>query len=171
MYVAPVGSAEPDVTAEPVSPWVELGCTDGQQSLQYVGALEYFRDGCHQGPVQAVRPEEDVVVQFTLVGLTLENYARILSQVDAVKTDEVADPETRTLLMVRKFAPTEYALLLRGEAFSPYGAWPGICLIPCGVFDGEPQLTFAKDGRVGIEVEFRALEDDTQDEDYALGVA
>jgi hypothetical protein len=170
VYIAPVGSSIPAVTATPTSPWVELGCTDGEQSLQHAGALEYFRDNCHQGPVKAVRPEEDVIVAFTLVGLTLENYARVISEVANVETDAVSDPNTKTLPLKRGFVPEEYALLFQGEALSPYGAWPGMYVIPRGVFDGEPQPTFAKDGRAGLEVEFHALEDDDQgDEDDALG--
>lgn len=170
VYIAPVGSTVPAVTATPASPWVELGCTDGEQSIQHAGALEYFRDNCHEGPVKAVRPEEDVIVAFTLVGLTLENYARVLSAASAVVTDTVANPDTKTMPLKRGFIPTEYAMLLSGTALSPYGAWPGMYVIPRGVFDGEPQPTFAKDGRVGLEVEFHALEDDDQsDADDALG--
>lgn len=170
VYIAPVGSTVPDVANTPESPWVEIGCTDGEQSLQHAGALEYFRDNCHQGPVKAVRPEEDVIVAFTLVGLTLENYAYILHAVADVVEDTDADPDTKTIHLKRGFVPTEYALLFRGEALSPYGVYPGMYVIPRGVFDGEPQPTFAKDGRAGLEVEFHALEDDDQaDEDDALG--
>ena len=170
VYIAPVGSTVPDVDNTPESPWVELGCTDGEQSLQHAGALEYFRDNCHQGPVKAVRPEEDVIVAFSLVGLTLENYAYILHAVANVATDAVADPDTKTMPLKRGFVPTEYALLFRGEALSPYGVFAGMYVIPRGVFDGEPQPTFAKDGRAALETEFHALEDDDQvDSDDALG--
>lgn len=170
VYIAPVGSTVPDVANTPEAPWVELGCTDGEQSIQHAGALEYFRDNCHQGPVKAVRPEEDVIVAFTLVGLTLENYARVLHEADNVATDAVADPDTKTMPLKRGFVPIEYALLFRGDALSPYGVYAGMYVIPRGVFDGEPQPTFAKDGRAGLEVEFHALEDDDQeDSDDALG--
>jgi hypothetical protein len=170
VYIAPVGSTVPDVANTPESPWVEIGCTDGEQSLQHAGALEYFRDNCHQGPVKAVRPEEDVIVAFTLVGLTLENYAYILHAAENVATDTDADPDTKTMPLKRGFVPTEYAMLFRGEALSPYGVYAGMYVIPRGVFDGEPQPTFAKDGRAGLEVEFHALEDDDQeDSDDALG--
>jgi hypothetical protein len=169
VYIAAVGSTVPDVDETPTSPWVELGCTDGEQSLQHAGALTYFRDNCHQGPVKAVRPEEDVIVTFTLVGLTLENYAMVLHEIDLLDEDPLADPETSAIPLLRGFVPTEYALLFRGEALSPYGAWPGMYVIPRGVFDGEPQPTFAKDGRAGLETEFHALEDDEQDKGYSLG--
>jgi len=169
VYVAPVGSTVPGVTETPASPWVYLGETDGEQSLQHAGALTYFRDNEHQGPRKAVRPEEDVVIVFTLVSLTLEKYARVLHDVANVETDTVANPDTKTMPLQRGFTPTEYALLFRGEALSPYGAWPGMYVIPRGVFDAEPQLTFAKDGRAGLECEFHALVDANQEEADELG--
>lgn len=169
VYVAPVGSTVPGVTETPASPWVYLGETDGEQSLQHAGALTYFRDNEHQGPRKAVRPEEDVIVVFTLVSLTLERYARVLHDVANVETDIEANPSTKTMPLQRGFVPTEYALLLRGEALSPYGAWPGMYVIPRGVFDAEPQPTFAKDGRAGLECEFHALVDANQEEADELG--
>jgi len=169
VYVAPVGSTVPDIDAAPASPWVELAETDGEQSMQHSGALTYFRDNAHQGPRKAVRPEEDVVVAFTLVSLTLEHYARILDAVGDVVEDAVSDPNTKTLPLERGFVPTEYALLFRGAATSPYGIWPGMYVIPRGVFDGEPQPTFAKDDRPAVECEFHALVDADQSAGDELG--
>ena len=164
-----MGSTVPDIDATPTSPWVELGCTDGEQSLQHAGALTYFRDNCHQGPVKAVRPEEDVIIAFNLVGLTLENYAYVLHEASKVTTT-TGTPDTKDIPLKRGYTPTEYAMVFKGEALSPYGAWPGMYVIPRGVFDGEPQPTYAKDGRAGLEVEFHALEDDDQsDSDDGLG--
>jgi len=60
-------------------------------------------------------------------------------------------------------------LIFRGEAASPYGAWPGMYVLPRGVFDGEPQPTFAKDGRPALECEFHVLEDTDQDAGDEMG--
>ena len=169
VYIAAVGTTIPDVDETPGADWTEIGCTDGEQSVQNAGALEYFYDNCHQGPVKAVRPEEDVIIAFTLVGLTLENYASVISDVANVITNTTPNPDERSLPLKRRFVPGPYALLFRGEALSPYGALPGMYVIPRGVFDGEPQPTFAKDGRVGLEIEFRALEDTTQATGDELG--
>jgi len=99
VYVAPVGSTVPDINSVPTAPWVELAETDGEQSIQHTGALTYFRDNMHQGPRKAVRPEEEVILRFTLVSLSLENYARILHQVGDVQTDGEANPETKQILL------------------------------------------------------------------------
>lgn len=172
VYIAPCTSSPtvPDVDVTPTSPWVELGDTDGDQSIEHAGALTYFRDNTYQGPRKAVRPEEDVIYGFTLVGLTLEHYARVLDDVDDVETGTTsAGYGTKTIPMERGFSPTEYALLFRGEAQSPYGVWPAQYVCTRGVMDGEPQPTFAKDGRAGLDVEFHALVDADQDEGDELG--
>lgn len=169
IYVANAGTAIPDVDATPNGSWRLLGATDGEQSVQNAGALTYFRDNDHQGPVKAVRPEEDVIYTFILVGLTLENWAAVLHDAANVSAD-AGPPAVKRMAMKRGATPKEYTLLFRGEALSPYGVLPGQFVAPRGVFDGEPTATFAKDGRPGLECEFRALEDDSQaDPDDSLG--
>lgn len=168
VYVAAVGATVPDVDEAPGGGWTLLGPTDGGQQIAHMGALTYFRDDDHQGPVKAVRPEEDVRVSTSLVGLTLENYARILHAAGNVVAD--TDPATKSMHLKRGAGPTQYALLLRGTALSPYGAFPGQYVIPKVVVDGEPEPAFTKDGRAALAVEFRALEDDTQaDPNNSLG--
>jgi hypothetical protein len=164
VFIGPVGETVPNVNSVPSGNWYELGETDGEQSIQHMGGLTYFSDNAHQGKVKAVRPEEDVVITFTLVGLTVENYARVLSTVGAVFTS-AGPPAIRRLSLKRGKRPTEYAMLFKGEALSPYGLYPGMYVIPRGVMDGEPTATFAKDGRPALEIEFHALEDDHQGRD------
>lgn len=164
VYIAVVGSTVPDVDTTPTSPWVLMGATTGEQSLQHAGALTYFRDNDHQGPTKAVRPEEDVIVAFMLADLTLEDYRRILGAIGDITSDS-GPPATKTMPSKRGYIPTEYALLFRGTALSPYGAFPGMYVVPRGVFDGEPTLTYGKANRAELECEFHALEDDDQASD------
>jgi len=168
VYLAPVGEAEPVVNVSPAGNWILVGATDGEQSQQNAGTLTYFHDNDHQGPVKAVRPEEDVIFRFGLVGLTLEHYARVLDDVANV-VSAGGPPATKTMPLKRGAVPNEYSLLFKGAAASPYGAFPGQYWVPRGVFDGEPQPTFAKDGSPMLECEFHALEDDTQSDIERLG--
>ncbi len=168
VYLAPYGEAVPAINVAPAGNWVEIGETDGEQSIQHAGGLTYFYDNDHQGPVKATRPQEDPVVKFTVVGLTLEHYARVLDRVADVVT-VAGPPATKTLPIKRGATPNVYAMLFRGSALSPYGALPGMYVIPLGVFDGEPEPTFAKDGRAALECEFHALEDDNQSDASRLG--
>lgn len=168
VYIAPVGESLPNVNATPAGNWYLLGPTDGDQSVMHGGPLTYFRDNDHQGPVKAVRPEEEVIFKFNLVGLSLEDYSRVIST-QANLADATVGVAVRTLPLKRGATPSEFALLFKGTALSPYGAFPGYYYVPRGVFDGEPEPTFARDGRPGLEVEFHALEDDTQADGNRLG--
>jgi predicted secreted protein len=168
IYIAPQGETVTAVNATPAGNWVKLGATDGEQSLQSTGKLTYFQDNDHQGNVKAVRPLEDEIVKFKLVGLSLENYARIMDMVSDVVA-AVGPPATKKVPLKRGPIPMEYALLFKGSALSPYGAYPGQYVIPRGVFDVEPTETFARDGSPALECEFHALEDDAQVDADRLG--
>ncbi len=168
IYLAPVGEAVPAVNAAPAGNWIEFGETDGEQSLQHKGALTYFRTNKYQGPRKAVRPVEDVVFTATIVSLTLENYARILDRV----ADVVAaggPPAIKTMPLERGRFPNQYAMLIKGEIMSPYGAFPAMYVVPIVVLDGEPTATIARDGRVGLEIQATAIVDTTQTAGKQLG--
>lgn len=158
VYLAPATEPEPVVNAQPAGNWVHVGATDGEQSIAHMGELTRFRDNLRQGPVKVVRPEEDVEITMTIVELTLENWARVISSVSRVISAS-GPPPTKRLPLKRGADPTEYSLLLRGNVLSPYGAFPGQFYIPRCVAGGEPTATFAKDGRPGLEVTFIVLED------------
>lgn len=169
VYVAAVGTAIPAVDVDPTGAgFTLLGPTDGEQSLQHAGELTYFRDNDYLGARKAVRSEEDVIYTFTLVGLSIENYARVLDDVANVVSD-AGPPQTKKVRLGRGAIPNEYALLAKGELLSPYGAFPAQYVIPRCVFDGEPEPTFAKDGRAALETEVHALIDDAQAAGDELG--
>lgn len=168
-YIAPSGEAEPTVNATPSGNWVELGCTEGDQvAPESTGGLTYFYDNCHQGPVKAVRPQEDVMIRFNLVDLTLEKLARVTHNVSRL-TNQSGPPATRRYPLRKGFNPSEYALLAKGSADSPYGNFPGQTYIPRGVFEGEFTMTRSKTGRAAVACVFHALEDDTESSGDQLG--
>jgi hypothetical protein len=167
IYLAPVRTAPPAINTLPGAAWIYLGETDGEQSIEHSGALTLFRVNERTGPVKAVRPEEDVVVSFTLVELTLENYARVLHE--ASKVLESGTPSRKEMPFKRGSCPTEYALLMIGQSSSPYGLYPAFNYLPRVVSDAEPTVTRAKDGRAALEAMYRALEDAQADEGYELG--
>lgn len=163
-YIAPATEAEPDVnTADPTSGtnWVLLGPTDGEQTVAFSGDIEIHRDNDHQGPVKTTRPEEQVQITLPVVGLTLENLGYILNSVSNVASD-AGPPATKALPLKRGFDLTEYSLLLKGEADSPYGAFPGQTYVPRCVAGGEPEITRGKEGHPMAEVVFEVMEDDDQ---------
>jgi len=171
VYIAPnTGTAEskPDVDTTPAGNWVEFGKTDGDQSISHPQTLEYFRDNSSPAARKAARAEEDVIVTLTLVDLTLEHYARVIGDVSDVSS-AAGPPAIKKLPLKRGFDLTEYSLLLRGEAHSPYGDFPAQYYIPRCVIDGEPEAVFGKGARPGLEVELHVLEDGNQSSGDELG--
>lgn len=163
VYIAPYGEDIPDVADDPAGNWVELGSTDGDQKIKHGGKTQTFRDNDHQGPVKIVRHEEDISIKFTLVDLTMEHYARVISEVGNVTTTtDTNGTNIKKLPLKRGATIKEYALLFRGDALSPYGLYPGMYVIPRCVQTSEPEPTFGKNKRADLDVEFEVLEDDAQ---------
>jgi hypothetical protein len=42
VYLAAYGETEPNINATPGANWIELGPTDGEQSIEVTGPLTYF---------------------------------------------------------------------------------------------------------------------------------
>ena len=153
IFIAPVGTAPPAIDTAPTSPWVPLGHTTGDQSIEFEGALEYFHVNEETPPFKVVRAEEMVRITFTLVDLTPTNYAYILHNISNV----VTEGGTATMPYHRGRVPSEYALLLHGSTESPFGLWPAFNYIPRCVSASEPEVTRSADGRAELECEFVAL--------------
>jgi hypothetical protein len=167
LYVAVYGTPEPDVAATPPAAWIDIGCTDGDQTEEHgVTDLTKFYDNCHIGPVSAVLSQQDPTFGFTLVSLTLENIARVIRTAGVVSTPTAT---TKRLPIKRSFYPTEYALLAKSAVDSAYGALPGQLYIPRGVFDMKFSVVRSKTARAGFATMFHALEDDAQVEMDRLG--
>ena len=175
-WIAAMSTAIPDLDAVPPGAWAELGATDGDQSMQWLGSLTMFSDNNTTGPRKHVRPEEGFNVGATLVNLTLEDIARVLSMdVAEVTTTTSGALSVKNLPLKRGFIPNCYAILARGGAvvanntMSGYLAAPAQLWIPRGVFDGEPTMSFSKSNRPGIQFQFVAEVDDTQPAGYEFG--
>ncbi len=153
VYIATYGTSIPAIGS--TTGFTELGATDGEQTISHEGEVELFYDNDNQSPVKGVRPEEKHTFTFNLVGLSLENYAKVLGGTVTTASDE------KKLTLERGFQPTEYSLIMTGNAFSPYGNFPARYVIPRGIFTNDLELELAKDGRPSIECEFTALTDIT----------
>ncbi len=170
VYVASAGETIPDVADTPSGNWVLLGSTDGDQKIKHGGKTQTFRDNDHQGPVKMVRHEEEITLKFKLVDLTLENYARVLSDAANVEvTTDTNGTNIKRLPLKRGATISEYSLLFRGDALSPYGVFPGMYVIPRCVLTSEPEPTYGKNQRAALDVEVDVLEDDTQDLGEEMG--
>lgn len=175
-WVAAAGTTMTALDASPSGSWTALGATDGDQNYSWVGALTALMDNHATGPRKHIRPEEGFTIGMTLVNLTLESLASVLSMASSTVAGGTSGAlTTKEIPLRRGFVPNRFALLARGGALvasntmSPYGAWPGQFYIPQGVFDGEPTEAFSKGGRPGVAAVFTAEYDDTQSAGYEFG--
>jgi hypothetical protein len=155
-YVADVGVAFPDIDDDPAAGWTYLGETDGGVQVNSEQTLDLHRVDTESGPVKVTRSEESLMIIVNLAELTLANLSRALN--NNVVTEAAGPPATRTLGMYRGLgAVGELALLFKGVG--PYDGLPAQFEIPRAIFGGNLGLSFTKDSKTLIPVEFSALVD------------
>jgi hypothetical protein len=157
LWIAPMGTAMPALTATPSGSWVALGETDGGVKLTKTQNIESFSSDQRTGKVKAIRTEEGVTIETNLLQATMENLANVLN---GTVTDTAPGSGTigkRTLPMYAGADVDEFAVLFRGD--SPYSAsFPGQYYIPRGYIDDDVEMEFVKDGKTLIPFKFEALE-------------
>lgn len=169
-YLAAASTAEPAVNTTPGAGWTELGPTNGDQSIGKDAKNEYLYDNDHTGPVKGITPQEDVMIKGILVGMTQEHFERIIASV-ALITTAAGPPAVSRAPLKSGYIPTEYALLMKGEADSPYGNYPAQTYIPRGTFERTFEITRGKSAgsAAALAFEYHVLEDDTQASDFKMG--
>ena len=168
VYVAPVGTAFPDVAGSPGAGWTKLG-TSGTRSMSEDGVKithsqkierDNFRMLGSTGPRKAVRTSEDLTIEFTLVDVSLEMYAEALAVGAYEDTSEDVikeDGANKEMGLYRGIDVKEVALLVRGP--SPYVDGQYMQFEVPRVFqDGNPTPTFSKSTPGALQFTFTALE-------------
>jgi len=178
LYVAAVGSAFPDIDEEPGASWTKLGTsgdlnyTEDGVTVTHSQSIELWRALGSTGPRKAFRPEEELRIALVVADLTLEQYA-IAMNFNTVSTESpgVGEPGYKKLGLSRGLQVTQRALLVRGNAASPYGdGWAAQYEVPVAVEAGEPEVVFTKGEPAGLALEFVALEDpDAASDDERFG--
>lgn len=164
IWVAPVGTVFPAIDAEPNQNWTLLG-KSGDKNISEEGvtishpqSVEIFRALGSTGPRKVVRTEEDLMISFTLLDLTLEMYRRLLNQ-NALTQIEAASgvAGVKKLALQRGRIVNRFALVARGP--SPYGEnWNMQYKVPIVVEMGEPEVVFQKGEPAGLLFELQAVE-------------
>jgi hypothetical protein len=165
MYVAPVGTAFPDVGDEEndssFDDWTLVG-TSGDLNydrgagvvVEHPRSITKWRSVGDAGSRKAFLTEEDLMVGLTLVDLTLEQYAHALNY-NTVSEDS----GRRTIGLSHGFTIVTRALLIRGP--SPYG--DGLNMqyeIPRAQQEGAPSVALAKPGEpAGLALKWSAMVD------------
>lgn len=157
IYVAPVGTAFPALTATPSGSWRSLGETQDGLEIEHDDKIEKIRTDQRTGAVKAVRTEESLSVKTKLAETTLENLADVLG-VDVTDTAPGAGTiGTREIPFYRGAAVAEYAVLVRG--YSPYLDGPAQYEVPRGFFGKIDAIKYEKGKNAPIPFTFESLED------------
>ncbi len=170
VFVAPVAESMPLIDTDPPGGnWVTLGRTEGGITVTHDETIELLRVDQASGPVKAIRPEESLVIAFSLAEIDLEAYARVMN--DASVTDNAASSGVageRSIPLRQGFGVSRFAMLIRGpspymDAFLQYEIY-------IAVQTGSPSLVFVRDDKSVLEVEFNAIEDPSKADTLKFGL-
>lgn len=167
LFIAPVGTTFPALTATPASPWRALGDTQDGVDMNSDDKIELVRTDQRTGPVKATRIDEIVTVKTKLAEATLENLADALGATVTDTAPGSGTIGTREINLHRGATVEEFAFLFRGD--SPYGAYPAQYELPRAYCDEVGSIKYDKGKNAPIPITFKCLEDldaATEDERY-----
>lgn len=162
VYVAPVGTAFPAVNAAPGGSWFKLG-TNGSKNYNAKGVtvthnetLGTFTPAGGTAPRKVFRTDEQTLIEFELVDLTIEQYAKLLN--DATVTTTVGPPAIKDINLMQGLTVATFALLARGV--SPLlDTLPAQYQVPIVYEAASPSIVYAKGTPAALDCQFAALED------------
>lgn len=155
VWLAPYGEAFPAIDVAPAGNFVSLGRTEGGITVTHNESIELLRVDQDTGPVKAIRTEESLVIEFSLAEITLERYALVFN--NQTVTDDAGPPTIRHFPDRAGFDVDRRVLLVRGP--SPYVDGNLQYEVPWVVQTGSPTISFVRDDKSVLEVEFTAIED------------
>jgi hypothetical protein len=167
IYVAAVGTAFPDVSATPGGSWTKLG-TSGTKNYRDDGvtvthdqSIEEFIPAGGTAARKAFRTEESLIIEFELVDLTIEQYAKGLN--DATVTTTAAGSGTagiKSINLLQGLSVTRFAVVARGVSTID-DAYAAQYQIPIAYQAESPAPAHKKDEPAGLAFALRALEHDS----------
>jgi len=108
-------------------------------------------------PRKVTRSAESLLIEFTLVDLTPEQYAKILN--DATVTTTVGPPATKSFNLMQGTTVAQFALLARGVSDALGATLPAQYQVPIAYQASSPKPSFQKDKPAGLDCQFAPLED------------
>lgn len=166
LWLAPVGTAFPDVDEDPDSEdWTLIG-TSGDENYSEDGVtvthsqtIEQARPAGSTGPRKAWRTGEDLTIALVLWDITPEQYAAALNGNEVTTTAAGSGTAgTKKIGLSRGHEVTCYALLARGT--SPEGdGFAAQYEVPRCYDAGNAAPVFRKGTPAALALEFTALED------------
>lgn len=166
VWMAPLGTAFPDVGADPAAAWERIGISGDKSQMEAGVKVKHdqslkkiFASGA-TGPVKVIRDQEDIEVSFEIMDLTLDTYAHALNENAVTGAAAIAGGAAAQKAIGLRMGITvaEMSLLVRGP--SPYGADIAMQYeLPRCVQSGKPSPVFAKGKPAGLALAYTVLED------------
>lgn len=164
VWVAPVGTAFPVINAAPAGTWFKLG-TNGPDNYDEPGVtakhsqtLQEWRSANSTLAKRVFRTQESVAIGFTLVDLTIEQYAKVMN--DATVTTTPGPPATKSFNLLLGPTVTTFALVARGTSNALGAALPAQYQVPIVYQAEQPQPLYEKANPAKLACEYVALKDD-----------
>jgi len=157
VYIAPTGTAFPDVNALPGAAWVNLGDTEGGVAVIAGQTVKELTVDQSMLPVKVIRTAASMRVEFSLAEITLENFAYALGLSVVDVAPGVGTIGTRSVTLSASGSLARRALLVRGP--SPYGDWTAQFELPNVGQTGEINLRYVKDDKAVIATVWMVMED------------
>ncbi|MFN3990054.1 MAG: hypothetical protein ACK4IS_07330 [Erythrobacter sp.] len=168
LWLAPVGTAFPELGAAPGAPWFKIG-TNGDKNYEQGGvtvthsaSYNKVRPAGATGAVKAFLNDEDLMFAVTLLDISLDQYRTALNNnpITTVAAG-VGTPGTKRVGLSHGMAPVnEYALLARGQSPEFEGLQMQYCVPRC-FQSGAPAPQFRKGEPAALTIQFEALENMT----------
>lgn len=164
VWVAPVGTAFPLTNAAPAGTWFKLG-SSGTKSYDSKGVtvthnetLGKFVPAGGTAARKAFRSEEQFLLEFELVDLSIAQYAKVLN--NATVNTTVGPPATQDIDLLQGLTVATFALIARGV--SPVAdTLPSQYQVPLCYEAASPSIVYSKSAPAALDVQFEALEDAT----------
>lgn len=165
VYLAPVGTAFPDVDTTPAGDWALLGVSGNldhsEEGITVTHTQEFARakSAGGTGTRKVSRTGSGLTISLSLQDVTLEAYTKALNnETVSVVAAGSGTPGYKKLPLYNGHTVSTFALLCRGV--SPYGeTYQAQYQVPV-VFQAEnPAPVFSKSGAAMLKFTFEALED------------
>ncbi len=172
IWLAPAGTAKPDIDTTPAGDWDLLGVRGADEydeagvTVTHEQSVNLYRGLRGTGPIKAFRTSEGLMLGFTLNDLTLEAYARVLNDVS------VSSAGVSKSVTIHQGAQVSTFALLARSADGPYGdGLPAQYFVPKVFQSASPAVVHKKGDPAGLALVFTALEDlDASSEEERFGI-
>jgi hypothetical protein len=168
VYVAPVGTAFPDVSQAPAVAWLLLG-TSGNKNYDDDGVvvthqqnIETFTPVGLTAPRKAFRTTEGLEIDFRIVDVSATQYARVLN--NATVTNTAAGTSIGGNLnfpLLQGMQVNVYALLMRSLESAGGSGFNSQYEVPIAFQNSEVEVAYKKGDPAGLNCEWMALWDST----------